>query len=290
MTQDVIRGDADFMTEDPTGDQLSEVRQKYADRYSEAVTVPNTYYFFLNTTVPPFDKQEAREAVNYAVDSGAIARIFGGRLEPGCNFIPPGVVGHKELDCKYGDPAGEPDLEKARQLVKQSGYEGEKVTFWTNNKDPRPATADYARDMLNEIGFEADIKTLDQQVFFETVGLERTKAQIGFTNWYQDYPHPGDFIEVLLSSRALQSEITSNFGFVSDPELDKRLDPIRGQTPEEAEDEWAALDEYVVNEKSYVAPYGVETSSQFFSERMDAENCVGPHPVFKNDWLEFCLK
>ena len=170
MTQDVIRGDADFMTEDPTGDQLSEVRQKYADRYSEAVTVPNTYYFFMNATVPPFDKQEAREAVNYAIDSGAIARIFGGRLEPGCNFIPPGMVGHKELDCKYGDPDGEPDLEKARQLVKQSGYEGEKVTFWTNNKDPRPATADYTRDMLNEIGFEADIKTLDQQVFFETVG------------------------------------------------------------------------------------------------------------------------
>ena len=38
MTQDVIRGDADFMTEDPTGDQLAEVREQYADRYSEAVT------------------------------------------------------------------------------------------------------------------------------------------------------------------------------------------------------------------------------------------------------------
>ena len=29
-------GKLDFMTEDPTGDQLPEVRQKYADRYSEA--------------------------------------------------------------------------------------------------------------------------------------------------------------------------------------------------------------------------------------------------------------
>ena len=35
MTQDVITGKLDFMTEDPTGDQLPEVRQKYADRYSE---------------------------------------------------------------------------------------------------------------------------------------------------------------------------------------------------------------------------------------------------------------
>ena len=87
--------------------------------------------------------------------------------------------------------------------MKQSGYEGEKVTYWVNNKDPRPAIADYFRDMLNEIGFEADIKTLDQQVYFEQIGLKKNKAQTGFTDWFQDYPHPGDFIESLLSTRAL---------------------------------------------------------------------------------------
>ena len=114
--------------------------------------------------------------------------------------------------------------------MKKSGYEGEKVTYWVNNKDPRPAIADYFRDMLNEIGFKADIKTLDQQVYFEQIGLKRTKAQIGFTDWFQDYPHPGDFIESLLSTRALQSEVTFNQGFVSDPELDKKLDELRGQS------------------------------------------------------------
>ena len=207
MTQDVITGKVDFMTEDPTGDQLPEVRAKYADRYSEEANPPNVYYNFLNVTVPPFDKQEAREAFNYAVDSNALVRVFGGRLTPGCNFLPPGVVGYKEAECKYGEPDGEPDLAKARELVKQSGYEGEKVTFWTNNKDPRPAIADYFRDVLNEIGFEADVKTLDQQVYFEQIGLKRTKAQTGFTDWYQDYPHPGDFVESLLSTRALSSEV-----------------------------------------------------------------------------------
>ena len=155
-----------------------------------------SYYFFLNHKMPPFDKKEAREAVNYALDSRALVRIFGGRLTPGCTFLPPDLVGYENFDCKYGDPNGEPDIEKAKQLVKDSGYEGEKVTVWTNNKDPRPAIADYYRDVLNEIGFDADIKTLDQQVYFEQVGLERTKAQTGFTDWYQDYPHPGDFIDV----------------------------------------------------------------------------------------------
>jgi peptide/nickel transport system substrate-binding protein len=290
MTQDVISGKLDFMTEDPTGDQLPEIRQKYADRYSEAPNPPNTYYFFLNVTLPPFDKQEAREAVNYAIDSNALVRIFGGRLTPGCTFLPPALTGYKKYECKYGDPAGKPDIERAKQLVQQSGYEGEKVTVWTNNKDPRPAIADYYRDVLNEIGFDADTKTLDQQVYFEQVGLKRTKAQTGFTDWYQDYPHPGDFIEVLLSSRALDAEVTFNQGFVSDKELDRRLDELRPKDPEDVAGDWSELDEYVVNEKAYVVPYGYEESSSFFSERMDAENCAGIHAVYKNDWLLFCKK
>jgi peptide/nickel transport system substrate-binding protein len=290
MTQDVINGKADFMTEDPVGDLLPEVRQKYSDRYSEEANPPNTYYNFLNVTKPPFDKQEAREAFNYAVDSNALVRVFGGRLEPGCNFLPEGLAGYKELDCKWGDPNEPGDVEKAKELVKKSGYEGETVTFFTNNKDPRPAIADYFRDVLEEIGFKAEIKTLDQQVYFEKIGQKATGAQTGFTDWFQDYPHPGDFIEVLLGSRALESEVTFNQGFVSDPVLDKKLDELRGKDPEEAADEWAELDDYVVNEKAYVVPYGSEKSSSFFSERMDAENCSGVHPVYKNDWLQFCLK
>jgi peptide/nickel transport system substrate-binding protein len=290
MTQDVINGDADFMTEDPTGDQLPEVRTKYKDRYVEDPTPPNVYFFFLNHKLPPFDKKEAREAVNYALDSRALVRIFGGRLTPGCTFLPPDLVGYEEFDCKYGDPNGEPDIKKAQQLVKESGYEGEKVTVWTNNKDPRPAIADYYRDVLNEIGFDADIKTLDQQVYFEQVGLERTKAQTGFTNWSQDYPHPGDFFETQLSTDALQTEVTNNQGFVSDPEIDTKLDELRPLTPEESAGEWGALDEYAINEMAHVAPYGYEETSSFFSERMDAQNCSGVHPVYKNDWLLFCVK
>jgi peptide/nickel transport system substrate-binding protein len=290
MTQDVIDGKLDFMTEDPTGDQLPEVRQKYPDRFSEAVNPPNTYYNFMDSRQPPFDKQEAREAVNYAIDSRALIRVFGGRLTPGCNFLPPGLTGYEELDCKYGDPDGPGDIEKAKELVKASGYEGEKVTYWTNNKDPRPAIADYFVDLLNEIGFDAEVKTLDQQVYFSKIGEKDFGAQTGFTDWFQDYPHPGDFIEVLLSTRALDAEVTFNQGFVSDPELDRRLDELRGEDPEDVADEWAALDDYVVNEKAYVAPYGFEESSSFFSERMDAENCNGVHPVYKNDWLQFCLK
>ena len=46
----------------------------------------------------------------------------------------------------------------------------------------------------------------------------------------------------------------------------------------------------MVKDKAYIVPYGYEKSTSFFSERMDFENCAGVHPVYKNDWTQFCLK
>ena len=293
MTQDVIDGKLDFMTEDPTGDLLPEVKAKYASRFRMDPNPPNTYWFFMNESTAPFDKLEARQAVNYALDSRALQRIFGGRLEPTCNFLPPAYarIGYKKIDpCPYGDPAGPPDLDKAKELVKASGHAGMSVTVWTNNKDPRPAIGDYLRDTLEQIGFKAKTKVLDQQVYFGTIGTKKTKAQIGFTDWYQDFPHPADFFEPNLSGAALASEPTFNFQFKSDPALDAGLKKLGVEAdPATVADQWAALDKGVID-GAHAAVYGNELSTSFFSERMDFENCNGVHPVYKNDWAQFCLK
>ncbi len=293
MTQDVINGKLDFMTEDPSGDDLPLVKQKYSDRFRMDPNPPNTYWFFMNETVKPFDKLEVRQAVNYALDSRALQRIFGGRLEPTCNFLPPGYAGqgYEKIDpCPYGDPNGPPNLAKARQLVEQSGYKGMSVTVWGPTKDPRPAIVDYYRDLLNQIGFKAKTKVLDQQVYFGTIGLKKTNAQTGFTDWYQDFPHPADFFEPNLSKKALESSPTFNFQYKSNPVLDRGLAKLTPETdPATVASEWAKLDRAVV-EDANVAVYGNELSTSFFSERMDFKNCSGVHTVYKNDWSLFCLK
>ena len=291
MTQDVINNRLDFMTEDPTGDLLPTVRTKYKDRFRQDDVPPNTYYFFFNVTQPPFDKLEARQAVNYALDSRALVRVFGGRLKPGCTFLPPDLVGYKDYPCPYGDPNGPGDVAKAKQLVQQSGTAGQTVTVWTNNKDPRPAIASYYADVLEQIGYQTKIKTLDQQVYFDRIGTKSTKAQTGFTDWFQDFPHPADFFEPLLTTESLQSTPTSNQGFVSDPQLDDQTQKLT-QAPEldKVAPQWGDLDEYVVKDKAYIAPYGYEEKTTFMSERMDFQNCAGLHPVWQNDWTQFCLK
>ncbi len=292
MTQDTISGKLDFMTEDPTGNLLPQVRQKYKDRIREDSNPPNTYYFFLNVTQKPFDKLEARQAVNYAIDSNALVRVFGGRLEPGCTFLPPALVGFKKYDCPYGDPKKGPDLNKAKQLVQKSGTKGTTVTVWTNNKAPRDKIAAYYADVLSQIGYKAKIKTLDQQVYFDRVGTKSSKAQTGFTDWFQDFPNPADFFQPLLSGESLQSTPTSNQGFVNDATLNKKIKDLT-ETPKKLEDvasQWGDLDQYVIKDKAYIVPYGYEKSTSFFSERMNFKDCAGVHPVWKNDWTQFCLK
>jgi peptide/nickel transport system substrate-binding protein len=292
MTQDVISGKLDFMTEDPTGDLLPQVEAKYKDRFRLDSNPPNTYWFFMNRTTKPFDKKEVREAVNWALDSRALQRVFGGRLEPSCNFLPSAYkdIGYKKIDpCPWGDPNGPPNIAKAKQLVAKSGYKGMNVTVWGSNKEPRPAIVDYYRDLLNQIGFKAKTRILDQQVYFGTIGNRSTKAQTGFTDYFQDFPHPNDMYEPNLSKAALASNPSFNFEFSADPVLDKKAAELKQKDPSKVADQWAAVDRQII-EKGDLAVYGSEKSSSFFSERMDFKNCAGVHVTYKSDWALFCLK
>ncbi len=189
-------------------------------------------------------------------------------------------------------PNGSPDIAKATQLVKSAGLAGTPVTVWTNSKDPRPAIADYLRSTLNQIGFKASVKTLNQTVYFSTIGNPSTKAQIGFDDWFQDYPHPGDFFGNLLTTAAAKSTPSFNDGFVSDPHIDSMVDQLNAQPAETAASQWAALDQYVTSpQHAYVAVYGNEEDTAFYSTRMNVSQCSGyPNLAHRVDWALLCLK
>jgi peptide/nickel transport system substrate-binding protein len=289
QTQDVISGELDFMQDPPPADLLPQVKSEYGDRYKDQKPI-NVYYFFMNTKVPPFDKLEVRQAVNYGTDSRALSRLFGGRLEPGCNFLPPGLQGHKEFPCPYGDPNDAGDLEKARELITKAGAKGEAVDVYTNNDENRPEIGQYLADMLSKIGLKPSLKVLDGGVYFQTVGNDKTKAAVGATNWFQDFPHPANFL-FLIDGDTNQPTNNYNYGRVDDPKLNEMIEKVEAAPADGATEEAAEADKYAVGlDASYVAPYGTETVATFFSERMDFENCSLFHPVYQNDYSSFCLK
>ena len=134
--QDVLQNKADWTDDPPPADQLREVKEQYADRYEEHVT-NSTYYFFLNQRVSRSTTPEVRKAVHYAIDKRALARLFGGQLEPGCNFLPPGMQGYEKIEpCPFGDPNAAPNVEEAKKIIQEAGVAGEKVTVWGNDEEP----------------------------------------------------------------------------------------------------------------------------------------------------------
>ena len=293
QAQDVISGKLDYMQDPPPADIKPEVKAKYSDRYRE-VTTASTYYFFMNTRVPPFDKKEVREAVNWGIDKPGLARIFAGEVTPGCSFLPPGMPGFDEdidvKDCPWGDPNKPPDLEKARQMIKDAGVAGMDVTVWGNNDDPTDKVTEAYADMLTKMGFNAKPKIIDGGVYFQTIGNAKTAPQTGFANWFQDFPHPKNFM-FLVDGASIQPTNNQNFGNVDDPEITKGIADLNKQ-PEitsKVADQWKDLNDKLV-ERAWIAPYGHRKLATFFSERMDFDNCSNFSPVWNNDYTSWCLK
>ncbi len=288
QTQDVIQNRVDYVLDPPPADQLRQVKAQYKDRYEEFVT-NSTYYYFMNTREKPFDDKRVRQAVNFAIDKRALARLFGGLLEPGCNFLPPGMQGYKKIeDCPYGDPTAAPQVDKARQLIKEAGVEGDSVDVYGNDEDPSRPVTEYLSDVLNQIGLKAKPRIVEGSVYFTTIGNQKTKAQAGFANWFQDFPHPRNFT-FLVDPESIQETNNQNYSNIEDPEIRKTLAEANKKPIEEAAEQYAAVDRRVV-EEAYVAPYGHRKLANFVSERVDFENCTVTHPVYQLDFTQLCLR
>jgi peptide/nickel transport system substrate-binding protein len=288
--QRVLNNDADVFDAGDTlpPSLLPQIQSQASDRFSRE-PIPSTFYFFLNTTKPPFDNAQARQAVNMALDREAMVRLASGFLKPTCWFLPEGIVGHPGSDatCPYGD---RPDLAGAKRLVQQSGTAGTAITVWGEERSPRREYVDYYTDLLNKLGYKAQERIIADEVYFPTIGNSKTDPQTGFADWIQDFPNPSDFY-LLMDARAIQPTNNQNFSKVDDPHIQgalKRLNPVPATQLDSAADEWSALDRYTAR-RAYVAVYGTETMPQFFSNRIDFDSAVF-HPTYLNDWTSLQLK
>ncbi|MBJ7331193.1 MAG: ABC transporter substrate-binding protein [Solirubrobacteraceae bacterium] len=286
--QDVLDNKVDYILDPPVAEQLREAKSTAADRFKE-ITTNSTYYMFLNTQEAPFDKKEVRQAVNFGLNKPAIARLFSGLMSPTCNFLPPNMQGFEKLDpCPYGDPNGEPDIAKAKQLVEQAGATGAKVTVWGNDEDETRQVTVALADQLKAIGLDARPRIVEGSVYFQTIGNQKTKAQGGFANWFQDFPHPGNFM-FLVDGASIQETNNQNFGNVNDPVINDTLAKIN-QNPDLAAvaPEYAKLDKRLVDE-ALVAPYGNRKLTLLTSDRMAFDQILW-HPLYNADYTTFALK
>lgn len=268
---------------------VPQIQSQASDRF-EAVTIPSTFYFFLNVQIPPFNNELARQAVNTAIDRPALQRLASGFLKPECFFLPEGIVGHPDSACPYGAPDAHGDIAKAQQLVQQSGTAGQNITVWGEERSPRTEYVQYYTDLLNKIGYHATPKIISSTTYFPTIGNAKTAPQTGFADWIQDFPNPADFY-LLLDANSIQPVNNENFGNVNDPFIQQqlaKLENVPSTQLNSVASQWQALDEYVAK-KAYVVVYGSEQVPKFMSDRIDFGSAV-VHPTYLNDWSTWSLK
>ena len=272
QARQVIEGRLDYMQGSLPVELLPEIRSKYKDRYAEHPTLSSLYFFF-NQRTPPFDNEKVRKAVNLALDRQALSRLFAGRLEPRCNFVPRGLRAYRPIDpCPYGDPGMSGDPERARQLIEDSGEKGKAVTVYADARANHREIGRYYTGLLDKIGLDAKLK-----VVARLRGGRRARAQTGVVSFTADIPHPLPFMAVLE-------------GDVLDTEVEERLVDLAGEPDEESATEgYADLDRVVV-ENAYAAPLGAQRLGTFLSERMDSENCSLFHQVYGTDYSSLCLR
>ncbi len=268
---------------------LTQVESQAKERYAKEPTVSGEY-FFLNTKEAPFDNPLAREAVTYALNRQALQRLDSGMLDPACFFLPAGMPGHPSGKCPYGEPTAEPNIAKAKELVRQAGLEGAPVTVWGGSRAPHKEFVDYYASMLNAIGFKASEKIVADAQYYQTIGNISNKVQTGWLSYSQDFPNPIDFYQ-LLDAKSISPQENHNQSQVDDPHIQSELatlGPVPSSQLSTVVGRWQALDEYTAK-KAYMAVFGYDEVPKFFSNKVNFKAAVF-HPVYGNDWSTLELK
>ncbi|MGH3261417.1 MAG: ABC transporter substrate-binding protein [Trebonia sp.] len=248
---------------------LQQIQTQAKDRF-QMIPTNSTYYFWFGVTQKPFNNLYARQAVLAALDDRALSRLDSGFLTPDCHLIPPGIIGSSSPStCPFHNPDGPPNMTVAKQLMQKSGMIGQPVTVYGEERSPRRQWLDYYTGVLNQLGFKATEKVVNSSVYFTTIGAPTLKPQTGFGDWVQDFPNPWDFMQLFAGNAGS----SLNYGYVNDSHYNSTLNTLFQVQPETVKSQWAALDQYAVNQ-AYYAAYGHQQFPKFYSNRLDFNSGV----------------
>lgn len=181
-----------------------------------------------------FANVKLRQAVNYALDKEAV--LIAAFTDKQFYTLDPGLFQQAQKDW-YTDAGKElynlKDLEKAKQLLSEGGYNGEEVVILTSRDYPHHYNSAVAtQQQLEKIGMKVKLDVYDWATLLERRGKPEM-WDIFYTGYpIMATPHQYTFLD----SRAEWP------GWTNNPELDKLLDDIKGQkSPEKSKELYAQL-------------------------------------------------
>ncbi len=188
----MLSGDVDFIMPVPPQDYDRLAKHEKVN----LITMPGTRIITLQLNqkrVEAFKDQRVRQAIVYATDNtGIVAKIMQGRAAVASQQGPEGLPGYTEsLSPRY-------DLEKAKQLMKDAGYEkGFTVSMIAPNNryvnDEKIAQAFVS--MMAKIGITVNLKTMPKAQYWDE--FDSQVADIQMLGWHPDTEDSANYTEFL---------------------------------------------------------------------------------------------
>ena len=284
QVNEIERNQKNWMQTLVPADQYAKVKSRYEGTQFRVEHPISTYFFWINTEEAPFSDVKLRQAVNYAVDSAALERIYAGQLTASHQILPEGMPGHKTFDLYPHNMA------KAKKLFAEANPSDRKITVWTDNESPNDKAGAYYAGVLGELGFDVKLKTVNADNYFGLIGnLSTPDLDTGWASWLQDYPHPNDFFQPLLDGESIAPTYNTNTARMNDPKLNAKIARLGSEElgPKQ-EDEYAQLDREFM-EQAPMAPYGSITTSTFVDDEIELDKVIY-NPTMGQDLTSFQFK
>jgi peptide/nickel transport system substrate-binding protein len=221
-----------------------------------------TNFLAFNTQVAPFNNVKVRQALNYALDKQLLMQ----NLYP----IPEAVIVARAVDvmprlwtfekekwqAAYEQlPAYEVDMEKAAQLLEESGV-ADQLNGMTITADENPLAMGLALALqaaVAELGYQLEInKVTYQEIISLSFGGARD-YEILSGAWGSDFPDPAGNLLPVFHSRYV-GDGGSNFGNYKNEEVDKLLDEQNALTDPTARTELMIQAQQIIADESVWIP------------------------------------
>ncbi|SHH66890.1 glutathione ABC transporter substrate-binding protein GsiB [Pollutimonas bauzanensis] len=180
-------------------------------------------YVSMNVQQKPFDNLKVRQAVNYAINKEALAKVaFAGYAFPSQGVIPQGVDFAKKMDpWPY-------DLKKARELLAEAGYpNGFSTTLWSAYNDGTSAKAvQFLQQQLAQVGIKVSIELLESgqrvQRVEQVKDAKTAPVRMYYSGWSASTGEADWALRPLLATNGWPP-VFYNTAYYSNPKVDKDI-------------------------------------------------------------------
>ncbi|MFT6143648.1 MAG: ABC-type oligopeptide transport system substrate-binding subunit [Myxococcota bacterium] len=153
----------------------------------------STYFYRLNTTVPPLDDPRVRRALSMAINRDDVVLVNRKGDLPASHIVPPGLPGYT------GAPGPSFDPEEAQRLLAEAGFPGGEgfpsVSILYNTLESHKLVAAVIQEQWRQhLGINIELENREWKTYLKTVhAMEYDIARAG---WIGDYLDPNTFLDL----------------------------------------------------------------------------------------------